>query len=362
MAAGTLLSTAAQRRLRAGVQRWRGSWWQILQCAVGAALAWTLAQRLWDQPYPVFACVAVVIGLGVSTGQRLRRVAEIGAGVTGGVVIGTLLLHVLGRGAWQLSLIVLLAMAFARFVDNGVLLVNQTAVQAVFIAAMPPQPGGGYGRWLDAMTGAAVAILIAALLPNDPRRDVRARTAAYAGHLADILEDTAEAVRTHDEELAARTLEAARGTQQQLDAWTAAVTAGQEVAGLSPLRRGGREELQAHLRLAKGVDRATRNLRVAVRRVHTALDYGERLPESLGGVFEELAAAVRSFGVPAFEGEEQPPGVAALRELALRLSPRVLGAEDLSATVVVAQLRSAVVDLLEAHGVPAEETHRLLPR
>ena len=361
MAPTAVLPSALARRLRSGLLRLQGSWWQILQCGVGAGAAWVLCQALWDQQYPVFACIAVVIGLGVNTNQRLRRVAEIGAGVTGGVLMGTLLLQVLGRGGWQLALIVVLAMAVGRFVDSGVLIVNQTAVQAVFIVAMPPQPGGSYGRWLDAMTGAVVAIVIAAVLPNDPRRELRARTAAYSARLAGVLEDTARAIREHDPELAARALDAARATQADLDAWAASVAAGHEVSRLSPLRRSGREEVTASERLEAGVDRATRNLRVAVRRVGTALEDGERLPESVAGAFEELSAAVRSLGAPAWEGETQPPVVNGLKELAVRLGPRTLGVEGLSPTVVVAQLRSAVVDLLEAHGVPAAEARRLMP-
>ncbi|PPK97905.1 uncharacterized membrane protein YgaE (UPF0421/DUF939 family) [Kineococcus xinjiangensis] len=349
-------------RVRSGALRWKGSWWQILQCGLGAAVAWHLARALWDQPAPVFAAVAAVISLGVTDGQRLRRVGELGVGVTVGVLLGSLIVQWIGHGGWQIGLIVVLGMAVARFLDAGNLIVNQTALQAVFVLALPPQPGGNSARWLDAMTGAVVALLIAALLPSDPRRELRARTASYVERLAAVLDDTARAVREHDAALAARALEAVRGTQAELDAWAESVTAGQEVNRISPLRWGGREEVSAQERLEAGVDRATRNLRVAVRRVRTALEFGEQMPDSLAGVFEELAAVVRTLGAPAWEGETQPPVVSGLKELAVRLGPRTLGADGLSATVVVAQVRSAVADLLEAHGIPLEEARRLMPR
>ncbi|NAZ87265.1 FUSC family protein [Kineococcus indalonis] len=355
-------SLAVRRRARTGWQRWQGSWWQILQCGLGAGVAWTLAQVLWDQPYPVFACVAVVVSLGVQNNARLRRVAELGAGVTVGVLLGTVIAHLIGRGPWQISLIVVAAMGIARFLDSGVLLVNQAALQATFIIAFPPQQGGGYGRWLDAMTGVAVALAIAALLPPDPTRDVRSRGRAFTGQLADLLEDAADAVREHDAAKADAVLERARATQGELEGWAQSVVAGREVHRLSPLRRGSRAEIAEQQRLQAGVDRATRNVRVMLRRVSTALEYDEQLPASLAGALESLAAAVRSLGQPAYEGESVPPSVAGLKELAVTLGPRTLGAESLSATVVVAQLRSVVVDLLQAQGVDRQEAHRLLPR
>ncbi|WP_167583393.1 FUSC family protein [Kineococcus rubinsiae] len=356
------LPLAVRRRLRAGTQRWKGSWWQILQCGLGAGLAWVLAVALWGQPYPVFACVAVVVCLGVSNNQRLRRVGELGVGVSLGVLLGTLIARVIGHGPWQIAVIVVVTMAIARFLDGGNLIVNQAALQSVFILALPPAQGGGTGRWLDAMTGVAVALAIALVLPADPRQDVRGRAMSYAAHLADLLEDAARAVRSSDAGVAEAALATARGTQPKLDGWATSVAAGEEVHRLSPLRRRGRPELVQQHDLLDGMDRATRNLRVAIRRVGTALEYGEQLPPALAGAFEELAAAIRTLGEPAYPGESVPPAVGALQELAVQLGPHTLGATSLSATVVVAQLRSAVVDLLQAQGVPPEESHRLLPR
>ncbi|MFB9376859.1 aromatic acid exporter family protein [Kineococcus gynurae] len=357
--APTLL--ALRRRLRAGAQRALGSYWQVLQCGIGAGAAWVLAQALWGQPYPVFACVAAVVSLGVTNSQRLHRVGELGVGVTLGVILGTLLTQVIGHGPVQIAVLVVLAMTLARFLDGGNLIVNQAALQALFISALPPQPGGGYGRWLDAMTGVVVAVVIAALLPQDARRDIRGRARAFTGQLADILEDTAEAVRRRDPVLGARALELARDTQPRLDRWAAAVTAASEVHRLTPLRRG-RHEMPELARTQRGLDRATRNLRVAVRRVNTALEYDEQLPVSLAAALDEMAACIRAVHEPPFEGDPRPPAAELLQELAYRLGPAVLGAESLSATVVVAQLRSAVVDLLETMGMTRAEAHALLPR
>src|SRR5690242_4132382 len=68
---------ATRRRLASGRVRVRTSWWGVVQCAVGGALAWETAERLLHHPAPFFASVAAIVGLGVSYAQRLRRVLEI---------------------------------------------------------------------------------------------------------------------------------------------------------------------------------------------------------------------------------------------------------------------------------------------
>ena len=61
-------------------------------------------------------------------------------------------------------------------------------------------------------------------------------------------------------------------------------------------------------------------------------------------------------------GQVSPDGLAAttLAALAARLDPAKLCADSLSATVVVAQLRSTVVDLLGATGVATEEARAII--
>ena len=70
---------------------------------------------------------------------------EIALGVALGVGLGDLLVQVIGRGAWQLGLVVLIAMSVALLLDGGGLIVSQAALQAVFVVALPP-PGGRLRR------------------------------------------------------------------------------------------------------------------------------------------------------------------------------------------------------------------------
>lgn len=335
--------------------RLRDSAWSVGQCALGAGLAWTAASRLLGHPRPYFACVAVVVCIGVRAAQRLRRVGELAVGVTVGVAVGDALVHAIGIGVWQISLVVAVALLAGLVLDGGPLLVNQAGLQAVFVVALPRTPGGELMRWEDALVGGVTALLVALLLPADPWRAVHRAAAASLGELRRSATMTATAVRRGDAALAERALETARGTDDGLAAWRDALATSRDITRLTPLRRDTSGTQQAQVRLQRGVDRAVRNLRVLARRVLFALETGERLPAEVADELDRFAAAVGALPGP---GGGPPPE---LLTLAAELDPRALHASGVSAVVVVAQLRSAVVDLLVGLGIDARRARSALP-
>lgn len=365
-----------RRRLRMGVDRLRDSWWSIAQSALAGAVAWEVATRVVGHTAPFFASVAAIVCLS-SYAKRLRRVGEIAVGVTLGVGIGDVIVREIGRGGWQLALVVVAAMAVALLLDGAQLIVNQAALQAVFVVALPVPTGGYLSRWEDALIGGATALVIAFLLPADPLPALRRDADDVVRTVAATLRACVAAARAGDAERAGEALERLRTTQPQLDAWRATLGASEETSRLSPLRRGSRAEIAAHRRGLAPFDRAVRNLRVAVRRVAAAVDDevahlasgrqdGEQhgLPEPVLAALESTAGVVHT--VPGAlrdaEGEGGRRLEAAARELAARLDPEALDARSLSATVVVAQLRSAVVDLLQITGTSPADAKAALPR
>ena len=132
--------TSARARLR----RLQAKSWQIGQCAVAAAVAWFVASDVFGNPTPFFAPVAAVVALGTSYGQRLRRVLEVTVGVAVGVFLADLLVVWLGSGAWQIGLIVALAMSSALLLSSGQLFVTQAAVQSIVIAGLTVGPGQAF--------------------------------------------------------------------------------------------------------------------------------------------------------------------------------------------------------------------------
>lgn len=340
----------ARSRLRAGS-------WSVGQCSLAAATAWLLAQTLLGHDRPTFAAVAAVVCLGTRTAQRLRRVAELAVGVSVGVLVGDLLAGVIGRGAWQIGLVVAVALLLAVALDGGALLVSQAGVQAVFVVALPADPSGELARWQDALLGGVVALAVAALLPADPWRPARRSGRAACLGLALALRTTAAAIRDGDQAEAGEALVLARDTQAALDTWAAELAAGRDVVRLSPLRRDphGRTHRQLD-RLRVGIDRATRNTRVLVRRVLSALQTDEALPAELPDLLEGFAALLdRVVADPS-----DPALVDAVSAYGRGLVP-ALGLGSLSATVALAQLRTAAVDLLEALGLEHRQARSRLP-
>jgi uncharacterized membrane protein YgaE (UPF0421/DUF939 family) len=316
---------------------------------------------------PFFASVAAIVGLGVSYAQRLRRVVEIALGVAIGVGLGDLLVRVIGRGSWQLGLVVLIAMSAVLLVDGGPLIVNQAALQAVFVIALPPPASGYVGRWEDALVGGGVALAIAFVSPANALPPLRNAAADVVTTLARALRVSAEAARVGDAEGAYQALELARSTDSTLGTWRTALEAAEEVRLLSPLRRGAARETRAHRRALEPVDHAIRNLRVALRRMVVVVEQGAASSEGrehdIPDVLDQVAGVL--FTVPGAlrdpDGEGGRRLRAALDGVAPMLDPAALAGPDLSGTVVVAQLRSAVVDLYEIAGLEQPEAAALLP-
>jgi uncharacterized membrane protein YgaE (UPF0421/DUF939 family) len=335
--------------------------WPIAQCAVAAILAWQIADAVLNHPRPFFAPVAAVVCLGVSNSARLRRVGEMGIGVTIGVGIADLLVQEIGNGWWQIGLVVVLAMSTAQFFGGGNLVTAQSAIQAIFLVALPQTPGGGLYRWEDALTGASCALMIAAFLPGNPARTVRPQAQLMIYELASVVSDAAHALRVGEAELADAALERARGTQVDVNRWTEALSGGEEISRISPLRRRHVDELVRYRQALIGVDRAARNMRVAIRRVAAVLDRGQQLPPAFADVLDDLSRTLHTLHdeVGSDAADRQAPP--ALSALAGRLDPVALGAHTMSENVVVAQVRSAVVDLLGATGTDVARARALLP-
>ncbi|GGO74938.1 FUSC family protein [Nonomuraea cavernae] len=325
----------------------------IAQCAVGAALAWLAATQLLGHPSPFFAPIAVLICVGVGLGQRLRRVTELVVGVSLGVGVGDLLVAWIGSGTWQIALVVALAMATAALLDSGALFALQAGSSAVLVVALVPGDStGGLDRMLDALTGGAIGVAVVALLPASPVNLVAKHASGVLDALSTVLEQAAEAIEKRDVELAAEALEGARGTQAAVEEFEQALATGKEIAMISPLHWHRRARLARYERAVVPVDHALRNARVLARRTLAAL--GEAAPPSasLADSMREVSEAALLLQLELGAGREPVLARQALLAVAGSERPQGLG---FSAHVIVAQLRSIVVDLLLATGAGPEE-------
>jgi uncharacterized membrane protein YgaE (UPF0421/DUF939 family) len=343
---------------RVGLLRRYG--WHIAQCAVAAGVAWELAKVLLGHPQPFFAPVAAIVSLGLSYRQRLRRVAEVTVGVALGVLIGDLFVEVFGTGAVQVTFVVAVAMTLALLLDAGPLLVTQAGVQSAIIATLAPGTSAGFGRWLDAVCGGAVALVAAAVVPGSPLRRPRETAAAVLRELAAWCRDARLAVSTGDEQLAYATLNRARNSEQQLADVEAAAVDGLSIARSSPWRRGHRSDLLAMAGLSVLLDRAVRNGRVLLRRITVVVRRDEQLDERTLALLDDLADAVDQIAVE-LAARRDPQGSQQLLQQVAQDTAKVPTGVSLSGDVVLAQLRSMVVDLLELTGVDNDSARAVVP-
>jgi uncharacterized membrane protein YgaE (UPF0421/DUF939 family) len=343
--------------VRLAGRRLRRSALPIAQCAVAAGGAWFVATELVGHERPFFAPIAAVITLGVSLGNRLRRVVELVVGVSLGVLVADLLILQIGSGTWQIMLVVALAMAAAVVADGATLLVAQAGASAVLVATLlPPGGAGGLDRCLDALIGGAVGVLVTAVLPADPVAPVRRSARALLDELAAVLADAGDALRSRDVDAARAVLRRARDTHPLIESVRTALREGREVTRVAPLVRRSRRELGRYTELAERADYAMRNARVLARRTFSALSDDEPPAPELADALGELASAVgvltAQLGRDGDRERAREPVLDVVRH------SRVL-AEDWSPgeseAVIIAQLRSIALDLLQGTGMTRAE-------
>ena len=327
----------------------------VLQCALAAALAWLVATELVGHVRPFFAPIAAIVCLGVSLGPRLRRSVELVVGVSVGILVADLLISQIGSGAWQIGLVVLLAMGAAVLLDGGAVITLQAGSSAVLVATLlPPGQSGGPQRALDALVGGVVAIAVVALVPADPLRSARRHGCGVLTALAEVLRGVATGLEDRDDAVLEDALERARGTQVDLDAMRSDLHAGREIAQIAPLRWPSRVRVVRLAAMAEPMDNAARNLRVLTRRALVLVGDHERVDPRIVLRLRELALAVEVLQrlVQAEPGSGPTPAdvSTALRGVARGLTADLGVDGGLSVRVVVAQLRSTVVDLMQAAG------------
>ena len=353
----TLPEVRGALRRRAG--RLRRSAWAVAQTALAAAVAWALASLINDQPF--FAPISAVIALGVARGRRTARALELVLGVAVGIAVADLIVLALGTGTLVIALVVGLAMLAALLVGAGTILVNQAAISAILVATLtPPSDGLSPDRFVDALIGGGVALLVGQVLfPRDPLRGLAEAARPVVDDLARALEAAAQALADGDEERARRALALSEAVDDDLAAFLDAVTLARETLPVLP-GRSARERLPAYAQAARQMDDAVRNTRVLTRRVLATVRRDGAAAPTLSTGVGLLGEAVRELG----RQLEEPGHEVEMRRLALRAAATASAVlpEDpgLSSVVIVGQVRSTAVDLLRGSGMDFDEARAAL--
>jgi hypothetical protein len=262
-----------------------------------------------------------------------------------------------------IALVVALSMAAALLLGAGSILVNQAAVSAILVATIqPPSSGLSPTRFIDALIGGAVALLVGqVLIPHNPLRALAQAAEPVVDDLAVALRAVAQALRDGDAERAQRALEVARAVEADLASFYDAVALARETRPVLPGRRP-RERLPVYAEAARQMDYAVRNTRVLARRAVASVRRQGRAPEPLSEGIDLLADAVVELG----KALAEPGHEIEVRRLALKAAARAMraldAAPDLSTVVIVGQVRSTALDLLQGSGMGNEEARRALER
>jgi uncharacterized membrane protein YgaE (UPF0421/DUF939 family) len=350
------LRGAVHRRLR----RVRSQLWPIAQTTLAAGVAWALASLVSSQPF--FAPVSAVISLGVARGRRTVRAIELTVGVAVGIAVADLIVTALGGGTLVLMLVVALSMGAALLLGGGTLLVNQAAISAILVVATL-QPGSSPSptRFVDALIGGAVALLVGQVLfPRDPVRAMAKAARPVISDLAVALAALADALREGDADRARRALEIARATDDDLAAFYDAVALARETFVLRRPGRRTRERLPLYAEAAQQMDYAVRNTRVLARRALSAIRRRGAAPAELADAVALLGDAVLELG----NQLEDPERDVATRRLALEAAVKATAVlptdPGLSINVIIGQVRSTAIDLLRGSGLSNDEARAAL--
>jgi hypothetical protein len=168
-------------------------------------------------------------------------------------------------------------------------------------------------------------------------------------------------VRNVDVAIVDEALTRVRRSQPLVDNWRLSLDSAIAISKISPFLRKYQDELSGQVRLMRGMDLATRNLRVVVRRVDFLVRDGVPRPY-LADLFEQISAATQQLS----KGLESPERLREAQEqfveIIHQLDPKKFGiADQIREASVLLLLRPLLVDLLCASGMSEDDARAELP-
>ena len=343
--------------------RLRGRALAIVQTAAAAVVAWELAVLVLPDPRPAFASIAAVIAVGATHDQQARRAVQLVGGVVLGLSMADIIIQVIGTGAWQMGVLLILAMGTAVALGAAELVIVEAGVSAILLVALDPGAAAGFqpNRIFEAMIGGATALAVSAFFfPPDPTLGPGRAAQAMFVELGRALERIAVALESRDVTAAERALTDARGIDPLVRSVEEELASGRETARYTPPRRTSRTLLERYERSIPQVDYAVRNTRVLARNVVTLVRENQDVPENLPGAVRDLSHAVWELAASYDAPSHAEPG----RALAVRAASEAATLPDERPDVVLVggQVRSVAVDLVRATELVAAETEPLNDR
>jgi uncharacterized membrane protein YgaE (UPF0421/DUF939 family) len=332
-----------------------------LQIVIASSTSYAVAHYLLGHAVPLLAVTVTISSLGFVRDARPVRVLETAIGIVIGIVLSEALLLTVGQGLWQVALVLMLTLVVARALSPSNAFAVAAGVQSMLVMLLPVPAGGPFVRSIDGIVAGIVALIVTALVPRDPRRLARQDARRLFASLNEALDSLVVALERADEPSAEHALDRLRTTQPVIDGWAASLDSAAAIARISPFLRRRRPDLLAQTRVLRGMDLATRNLRVIARRIDFLVRDGAPRP-GIASIMASLGTAVELLGQSLDDPLLADTARVGLVAIAERLRPdTVVAGAPVTDSVVILMMRPLLVDLLTAADLPAEKARALLP-
>ena len=333
----------------------------ILQIVFAAAAGYSFSRWVLGHEVPLLSVTVTITALGFTRDARPRRVLETALGMITGIALSESMLVGFGPGIPQMAITLLLCLFLARFISGSASFALTVGIQAMLVQLLQAPVGGVYTRSIDGIVGGAIALLVTALIPRDPRGIAR----KDAGKLFEVFIDSLEALKTATRDVnvkvADETLKQVRRTQPLIDNWRMSLDSAISISRVSPFLVKYRDELRGQVRLMRGMDLATRNLRVVARRIDFLLRDGLKRPH-LADLFEQLQVGAKLLQKGLGDSDSLGDAQEVFLEVIHQLDPKKFGiADQIREASVLLLLRPMLVDLLCASGMSEEDAREELP-
>jgi uncharacterized membrane protein YgaE (UPF0421/DUF939 family) len=333
----------------------------IVQIVLAATASFAFAHSVIGHTNPIFSVTVAITSLGFTRDARPRRILSTAIGMITGIALSEMLLLLFGQGLWQMSVVLLIALTAARFITGSAAFALTVGIQAMLVYIMPAPEGGALIRSLDGVIGGLTALIFTAVIPRDPRGLAIKDANKLFNIFLDSLDALKLAVRNVDVEIVDEALSRVRRSQPLVDNWRLSLDSAIAISRISPFLRKYRDELSGQVRLMRGMDLATRNLRVVVRRVDFLVRDGVARPY-LADLFEQISNATQLLS----GGLESPDNLRESQEMFVeiihQLDPKKFGiADQIREASVLLLLRPLLVDLLCASGMSEDDARAELP-
>lgn len=332
-----------------------------IQITLGALLAYSVAHFGLQHVTPLLAITVCITSLGFSRDARPRRILQTAIGMVVGIAISEMAIIYLGSGVWQIALVLLVVLLSARFISASSAFAVTAAIQSMLVQILPAPAGGVFIRTFDGLIGGAMALIVTALIPRDPRGIARTDANKLFDFFIETLQSLRLALRDTNKTLANQALKNARASQPLIDNWRMSLDSAVSISRISPFLMKHKAELRKQRLLMRAMDLATRNLRVIIRRVNFLLKDDIARPY-LADLCEQIAEAVNNLHEGISDPEDMQLAQSQLLEIIHQLDPKKFGiADQLREASVLLLLRPLLVDLLCATGMTEDAARAELP-